>query len=51
MVLKPTPQQAVLVQERVQEAIHSHRLPAVEEEALREFNTALDSYLKQEVPR
>ena len=46
MVLKPTQQQAVLLQERIQEAIHSNRLPKAEESELREFNKAIEHYLQ-----
>jgi hypothetical protein len=46
MVLKPTKTQAVLVQERIQEALHSDRLPEVEKESLRDFNADLERYLR-----
>jgi len=46
MVLKPTPRQTIIVQERVQEALHSDRLPREEQELLREFDADLDRYLE-----
>jgi len=46
MVLKPSKRQAVLVQERVQEALHSDRLPEAEKESLRAFNDDLEHYLR-----
>lgn len=46
MALKPSKQQAVLVQERVREALHSDRLPESEKECLREFDADLEHYLR-----
>lgn len=46
MGLKPSKWQAVLVQERVQEAIHDNRLPDDERALLEEFNTDLERYLR-----
>lgn len=46
MVLKPEPHTAVLVQKRVQEAIHDDRLPDDERALLEEFNADLERYLQ-----
>lgn len=46
MGLKPSKRQAVLVQERVQEAIHDDRLPDSERALLESFNTDLERYLR-----
>lgn len=45
MGLKPSPRQAVIIQERIQEAIQDDRLPREEQELLREFGDDLDHYL------
>ena len=47
MALKPVPQTAVLVQERVQEALHSGKLSTQEKVAMREFDRDLEHYLQQ----
>jgi hypothetical protein len=46
MALKPSPRQAVIIQERIQEAIQDDRLPREEQELLRDFDTNLDRYLE-----
>lgn len=46
MVLKPEPRTAVLVKERVQEALHSGTLSESEEQSMREFNRDLERYLR-----
>ena len=46
MGLKPTPRQAVIIQERIQEALHSDRLPPEEKAIIREFDADLDRYLE-----
>jgi hypothetical protein len=46
MGLKPSPRQAIIVQERVQEALHSDRLPNEEKQLLEEFDANLERYLK-----
>ena len=46
MGLKPSPRQAVIIQERIQEAIQDDRLPREEQELLRDFDTNLDRYLE-----
>jgi hypothetical protein len=45
MGLKPSPRQAAILQERVQEAISSDRLPFDEKELMREFDADLERYL------
>jgi hypothetical protein len=47
MVLKPTPRQAVLLQERVKESINSNRLSKNEEEIMRKLNVNIEKYLKE----
>jgi hypothetical protein len=46
MALKPNKRQAVLLQERIQEALHSNRLPELEATELQEFNDDLEEYLR-----
>lgn len=46
MGLKPTPRQAVILQERVQEALHSDRLPQEEKALMEELDSDIDRYLK-----
>lgn len=46
MALKPSPRQAVIIQERIQEAIQDDRLPREEQELLRDFDTNLNRYLE-----
>ncbi|QLG60502.1 hypothetical protein [Halorarum salinum] len=46
MALKPNKRQAVLLQERIQEALHNSRLPEGEKAELREFNADLKHYLR-----
>jgi len=46
MVLKPEPHTVVLVQERVQEALHSGNLSTRERQAMERFNNDLERYLK-----
>lgn len=46
MGLKPSPRQAVVLQERVQEALHSDRLPAEEKQLMEEFDADLERYLR-----
>ena len=46
MALKPSPRVAALVQERVQEALHSGSLEYADYLALREFDQALERYLE-----
>ena len=46
MGLKPSPRQAVIIQERIQEAIQDDRLPREEQELLRDFDTNLNRYLE-----
>jgi hypothetical protein len=46
MGLKPSPRQAVILQERVKEAIHSDRLPAEEKQLMEDLDADLDRYLK-----
>jgi len=48
MGLKPSPRQAVIIQERVKEALHSDRLPREEQELLQEFDADLNRYLRDE---
>ena len=46
MSLKPEPHTAVLVQERVQEALHSGKLSPTEKQAMQEFDRDLERYLR-----
>jgi triphosphoribosyl-dephospho-CoA synthetase len=46
MGLKPAPHTAVLVKERVQEALHSGKLSPAEQTAMREFDRDLERYLE-----
>mgnify|MGYP006279984237 FL=1 len=46
MALKPAPHTAALVQERIQEAIHSGKLSAPEQEAMKDFDADLEHYLR-----
>jgi hypothetical protein len=46
MGLKPTPRQAVILQERVQEALNSDRLPQEEKALMEKLNSDIDHYLK-----
>jgi hypothetical protein len=46
MGLKPSPRQAVILQERVQEALQSDRLPAEEKQLMEEFDADLERYLR-----
>lgn len=46
MGLKPSPRKAVILQERVQEAIHSDRLPKEEKELMKELDADLERYLR-----
>ena len=46
MALKPEPTTAVLVQERVQEVLHSGKLDEMEKEALNQFSRDLERYLQ-----
>jgi len=46
MSLKPGPHTAVLVQERVQEALHSGKLSPTEKQAMKEFDRDLERYLR-----
>ena len=46
MSLKPEPHTAVLVQERVQEALHSGKLSQPEQQAMQEFDRDLERYLR-----
>ena len=45
MGLKPTPRQAIILQERVRESIESGRLPKEEEEMMEKFDSEIDQYL------
>ena len=47
MSLKPEPHTAVLVQERVQEVLHSGGLSTPDQLALQEFDRDLERYLRQ----
>jgi triphosphoribosyl-dephospho-CoA synthetase len=47
MSLKPGARTAVLVQERVQEILHSGSLSEPEEQAMKEFDRDLDQYLQE----
>jgi triphosphoribosyl-dephospho-CoA synthetase len=46
MALKPEPHTAVLVQERVQEALHSGNLSTHEQQEMERFYNDLERYLK-----
>jgi len=46
MALKPEPHTAVLVQERVQEALHSGKLSEHDRQAMQEFDRDLERYLR-----
>lgn len=46
MGLKPSPRQAVILQERVREAISSDRLPRDEKELMRDLDADLEHYLR-----
>lgn len=46
MGLKPSPRQAVILQERVQEAIHNDRLSDEEQELMEEFDADIEHYLR-----
>jgi len=46
MALKPDPHAAVLVQERVQEVLHSGKLSEHDRQAMREFDRDLERYLR-----
>jgi len=46
MALKPDRHTAVLVQERVREALHGGKLSSHEQAALREFDRDLEYYLR-----
>lgn len=46
MSLKPGKHAAVLVQERIEEALHSGKLSPPEKEELREFDDDLERYLQ-----
>ena len=46
-MLKPEPQAAVLVKERVQEVLHSGKLSEPEKEAMRDFDRDLERYLQE----
>ena len=45
MSLKPEPHTAVLVQERIQETLHSGKLSKPEQQAMKEFDRDLEQYL------
>jgi hypothetical protein len=46
MALKPEPTTAVLVQERIQEVLHTGKLDEAESEAMRSFHDDLEQYLR-----
>lgn len=46
MGLKPSPRQAVILQERIKEAINSDRLPQEEKELMEKLDADLDRYLE-----
>ena len=46
MGLKPSPRQAVILQERVHEVLHNDQLPSEEKELMREFDADLERYLE-----
>ncbi|QSG06416.1 hypothetical protein [Halapricum desulfuricans] len=46
MSLKPAPRAAVLVKERVQEALHSGKLSEPDAQVLEEFDRDLERYLR-----
>jgi triphosphoribosyl-dephospho-CoA synthetase len=47
MSLKPEPHTVVLVQERIQEALHSGKLSTHEKQAMKEFDRDLERYLRK----
>lgn len=46
MALKPEPHTAVLVQERIQEVLHSRKLSEHDRQAMQEFDRDLERYLR-----